>query len=975
MISRAAPVVWLLAALLAGCSGNSTSSSGGNAKPLNSANGYAGASNISSAQLFAVPLNSQGQPLQEQDDAGNPILAGFKASTAPTAYFEVSTDGDNSGQPYVMILRSDDNTKQRCELVSGCAGTAYLGELGFSEEEPLELRAGVGRIANGMRINVNWLTHLASAVAYTHYIDDQTPGLDQPNTPTAGVYSPYRIEYGNLWVSRLFDLPDVIATRPLAPSQLFQSTDMNSAALTQSIAHGAVVAAAQQLAMEQQLSVPQWLNQVIDQLLQDGGQLPQKDEDPTRLSRFDIYQAAHQLLADNIDYLRSVQAQLPTEVDSALTLLAQHRDAQQSDAMTQVAVSSEDVGLWLDQLANAKLFIKDLNQRLVNFAGDDANTCGREGAAADCLPSFVDPQYADRVAAYYDRIEEVYDGLSPTFASTREQLLSLSQDYIACLNGQCPALPAGTSYDGAAQALRVQSEGHDLTLTFAPVLLDVAGEGDDSYFAFDIFIDGTLQAAGQTLRFNPVTVTNSAGEQEQRLNRLRLVFDEDEDGRALPAYPSLDGDYCEQMPCRDALGYTFDWPEVRLGYEEQSLRLVFDASLIGVKDPLKPELRYHYNVTTASLGLLVQGPVKGTVVEQGEEVELRDQMELTLTGKASGAPDYYSDSVWPELDDFFVARPEADVPTIEPNLFRIRVGDDTAEIDGQQRPLQYMTVYTQGIGTNRFELFSVDGQQNLRKCLVGDNDEILSCPDRTEVDGDVSFQSIVDDGQLSSFVMPSRGIYQIQYDQAQHGALVSGFDQPLDGKLVAANAQGIDSLAALLAHELVDGAGDNVSRAPLGIVRLNLTRKQADVWEAAVSAGYDYDYLVDILPTGERAQSLYLSYLTRLSSATRDDQDITVATELGALVVFRGGVTLLGNADGESIGVSIASRVEYERDDNADEATGACGLINRSELLAKDCDAVAYISYRNVLLGVIREEQNGVYVARFADGEFLVLGG
>jgi hypothetical protein len=243
------------------------------------------------------------------------------------------------------------------------------------------------------------------------------------------------------------------------------------------------------------------------------------------------------------------------------------------------------------------------------------------------------------------------------------------------------------------------------------------------------------------------------------------------------------------------------------------------------------------------------------------------------------------------------------------------------------------------------------------------------------VEDDVSFQSIVDDGQLFSFVMPSRGVYRIDYRQDEHGALVSGFDQTLDGTLVDPMIQGIDSLSVQLAHEFVDGTGADAERAPFGIARLSLSRKQADVWEAALSVGYDYDYLVDVLPTGERAQSLYLSYLTRLSAATRDDEDIIVATELGALVVFRGGVTLLGNDSGENIGMQIASRVEYQRDKDADDASGACGLINRKESVAKDCDALAYINFRGALVGIIREEQDGVYVARFADGEFMVLGG
>ena len=53
-----------------------------------------------------------------------------------------------------------------------------------------------------------------------------------------------------------------------------------------------------------------------------------------------------------------------------------------------------------------------------------------------------------------------------------------------------------------------------------------------------------------------------------------------------------------------------------------------------------------------------------------------------------------------------------------------------------------------------------------------------------------------------------------------------------------------------------------------------------------------------------------------------------------------------------------------------------CGYANRDQLVAvtDSCDAVGYITFRNALVAVIREERPGVYVARFSDGSFILLG-
>ena len=91
--------------------------------------------------------------------------------------------------------------------------------------------------------------------------------------------------------------------------------------------------------------------------------------------------------------------------------------------------------------------------------------------------------------------------------------------------------------------------------------------------------------------------------------------------------------------------------------------------------------------------------------------------------------------------------------------------------------------------------------------------------------------------------------------------------------------------------------------------------------------------------------------------------------EIGSLVVYRTGVTLFGGND--SVGLSSTSRVEYD----LGEAEVSCGAYNRDENVTNgDCEAVAYLTYRGSLMGTVREERDGVYIVRFVDGTWTMLG-
>src|SRR5690606_38510694 len=217
----------LMAVTLAGCSGNSSSSSGRQPVTPNYVNGYLGTANIRNAMVYAVPVNVQGQPGTELDKLNQQVYLGEVTSSDVQGYYRVRVAQQDIGKAMVLIVqgKAAGTTTAVCELRLGCAdGWAYKQAKVVASD--FSLTAAVGNVQNNTRININWLTHLAADHAYTSYIDDDDNDNDNDNgngqatTPTEGMFTPFTIERGNLWLSRQFEVADIISLRPIAPSQL-----------------------------------------------------------------------------------------------------------------------------------------------------------------------------------------------------------------------------------------------------------------------------------------------------------------------------------------------------------------------------------------------------------------------------------------------------------------------------------------------------------------------------------------------------------------------------------------------------------------------------------------------------------------------------------------------------------------------------------------------------------------------------------
>src|SRR5690554_3570552 len=393
--------------LVTGCSPSSNSNSN---KPavVNKINGYVGASNIFKSTVFAAPVDVQGQPGFGEDEQGNPI--GDRAISNTRAYYQLSLTEQESARPVVFIANAQPNgeTTQRCELVGGCKdGTAYANGyplLGSDapEDERFRLNAEVGSVGNNSRVNINWITHLAADIAYTTYIDEdgnltnppsfENDFTDRPTVPVEGMFTPYTIERGNIWLSKQFGLGDIISVRPIAPSALNESSELTDGLREQGIRYGALLAAGQQLAKDASITDVEWVSSVIDQQRKQHGQLYLK-AGADEFSMCKLYGAAESVLASNLKQQKTLSA--------AVRLAAQEQQAKFKDekefacdadsyAPTEVEVDISVIEGWVDSFKQAKNFIDDLNKRILNMRCDALHADGSAN-----LEGFFDCDYVE----------------------------------------------------------------------------------------------------------------------------------------------------------------------------------------------------------------------------------------------------------------------------------------------------------------------------------------------------------------------------------------------------------------------------------------------------------------------------------------------------------------------------------------------------------------------------------------------------
>lgn len=955
--------ITLLGLIVTGCSGSKNTNS---RKPVtvNKVNGYVGASNIAGAKIYAVPVDVQGQPTVAEDDGS--AYAGSMTTSDAKAYYVVGLDELQSQKPLIFIANalSDNMTTQRCELTDNCNHNNAAYGAGYPLGNEFKLNAVVSSVGDNSRVNINWITHLASDIAYTTYIDEDGINREKPNKAVDGMFTPFTIERGNIWLTKQFDIADIISIRPIAPSALSETQDLETNLRQQGIRYGALLAAGQKLANDAGQTDALWLSTVVNQQRGLHGQL-YLNNGPTDFSLCTLYEAAEYVLGSNITRTPALASGIKADANSALSELTLKKAAACAlpiGTPTNISVNIDEIKGWVDSFKQAKEFVNDLNARILNMRCDDTASEG-----------FFDCDYVARTKTYYKGLEDLYKANKPELIGALHAMRTDVENFITCLNnGSC----TNNTY-----------VENGLIYTMVPLAETATNDG--RYFAFDFRISGVRTiASGITLTFEDPIIDPKKARETNEYNMLRVVYQGDQPPYSVPAVLAFDGgDGMTPATGVEPLGFDFNFPNVglRSNSPEQDFKLNFNVKLIGVKPFLDTDKAMHYNLTEVGLSLNVQGVKLGDIIEESKTVELKDTAKLLFKSKFSNAADFYASSLWPDKDDYFTTvSGTASLATV-PNLFKysiqqgkeVLVSSSSPNEQGQVAEVKayadYFELEVLGVGTNRYEKYQQGDKFVLRNCSIDEtattDDEkekrkVCTSAEEIAAGFDLINDLIYSDKKyLENFAIPGYGSYKPNIQPGIQWGDV-GF---WEGTLVAEFAQGIAAAELRIIQEFVDVNNGVAKRAPYAILKINGSKKTDTSWEVAVSMGYKYDYLVDVLPMGKNAQSFYFSYFVNDYLAA--DGTTKKINELGSLSIIREGTKLFGLQNGETVNATLASRVDYAVNPSS---VNGCGYTN-SASKADNCNAIAYLTVRGKLVGTLRKEKS-VYVMRYSDGTYSILG-
>jgi hypothetical protein len=219
------------------------------------------------------------------------------------------------------------------------------------------------------------------------------------------------------------------------------------------------------------------------------------------------------------------------------------------------------------------------------------------------------------------------------------------------------------------------------------------------------------------------------------------------------------------------------------------------------------------------------------------------------------------------------------------------------------------------------------------------------------------------------------------------------------GVIEQAIVLGVDSLRLQFKPELVN---QEVSAyLPETVLDVSLVWRTHDVIDINVLLAFDAEQKFNnpdgsglpYLATGSDVESYSVAY--RTDSAGDESGEYTMAWS-GVHFVDGpvDGTKVMQRTDDvdlkEGVFAGIGSNVTYspysarelqQQQSNGIDGTKAteekCGFFARggSTQEGEDCDAIAYLTFRGLVTGSIREERDGVYVIRYIDGTWQVLGG
>jgi hypothetical protein len=240
--------------------------------------------------------------------------------------------------------------------------------------------------------------------------------------------------------------------------------------------------------------------------------------------------------------------------------------------------------------------------------------------------------------------------------------------------------------------------------------------------------------------------------------------------------------------------------------------------------------------------------------------------------------------------------------------------------------------------------------------------------------------------------VPGEGVYfsdLVTINGDQDLAEFASAETQFMGKMFAPHTLGIDNIRLQVRPQLINQEQtENLADVALD---MNLIRRASNVIDVGLFIAYNPEQILNTesglpyIAAGDNTESYYISY------KTTDTGD-----ETGSFIFNWHGAQLIDGVAAESPAGTFTDKVlqDYDPSNSAaednflfnlgsdvaydqGEATPTdvrCGIFSRGEPSDVSCDAIAYLTFRGFVTGSIREERPGVFVARFLDGSWQIVG-
>jgi hypothetical protein len=266
---------------------------------------------------------------------------------------------------------------------------------------------------------------------------------------------------------------------------------------------------------------------------------------------------------------------------------------------------------------------------------------------------------------------------------------------------------------------------------------------------------------------------------------------------------------------------------------------------------------------------------------------------------------------------------------------------------------------------------------------------LLVCPSRDKYEGDATPDDFVnkiytinkDLFNLRGY--NGQGSYRIDYPVT--GEKLDPFptqETSYSGVLEQPIVLGVDSMRLQFKPNLVNSAGSGYLED--SILDISLVWRTQDIIDINAFLAFDTERVINnpngsgipYLAVGSDSESYSISYRTDAEG-----------TESGEYVMAWAGVHFVDGAPGtqvmqktdneelkEGVFAGIGSNVSYTQD--SDVTDKKCGIFGRGNepTAGEKCDSIAYFTFRGLVTGSLREERDGVYVIRYIDGSWQILG-